>query len=385
MKKLVLAAVSAAVAGFTGCDCCKPSNIVKSSFGKTSSGVETSLYRVTGAGGMIIDFSDHGARAVRIYAPDRNGNLADITTGFNDVSGYEKQCTEFGATIGRFGNRIGGGKFTLDGKTYTLPLNNGPDDLRCCLHGGNKGFNHAVWEVVDTLKRGKDVGIKFKLVSKDGDEGFPGTMTVYVTHWLTADNVWAIDYQATVEGKSSPVNLTNHAYFNLKGAGNGTTLDHELTIYADKITPVDRGLIPTGKFMDVKGTPFDFTTPHVIGERINDKHEQLRIAGGYDHCWVLNNQDGKLAKCAFISEKTTGRTVEVWTTEPGVQFYSGCQLAVKEKVPGKVGANLVKFGGMCLETQHYPDSPNKPGFPGTILKPGDVYNSRTEYRFGIAK
>ncbi len=359
-------------------------NIIKMPFGKTNSGAEASLYRVMGLGGMIIDFSDHGARAVRIYAPDKNGNLADITTGFNDVSGYEKYNGEFGATIGRFGNRIGGGKFTLDGQTYTLPLNNGPDDLRCCLHGGTNGFNSVLWKAMP-IQRGKDLGIVFTYESLDGEQGFPGKLNVRVTHWLTADNVWAIEYHATVDGKATPINLTNHAYFNLKGAGNGTTLDHELTIYADKITPVDRGLIPTGKFMDVKGTAFDFTTPHLIGERINDKHEQLQIAGGYDHCWVLNSQDGKLAKCAFLSEKTTGRTVEVWTTEPGVQFYSGCSLAKEGPVPGKVGADLVKFGGMCLETQHYPDSPNKPEFPNTILKPGQVYNSRTEYRFGVAK
>ena len=350
-------------------------------FGKTKDGRETHLYRLNGAGGVIMDLTDFGARAVRIYTPDKFGNLADITLGFTDVSGYETYDPYFGSTIGRVGNRIANGKFTLDGKTYTLACNNEPGGIPCSLHGGKKGWDAVVWNA-KPVKDGASVGVQFTMTSPDGDEGYPGKVDVTVTHWLTADNIWRIEYEAKTD-KATPINLTNHVYFNLKGEASGTILDHELMLCADKMTPVNAGLIPTGEFADVKGTPFDFTVPWKIGARIEADNEQLKFGGGYDHNWVLRGQDGKLAAAASLTEATSGRRIDVWTQEPGIQFYCGNFLT--DQVPGKEGKNLCYRGGLALETQHYPDSPNKANFPSVILRPGQVYKTVTEYRFSVTK
>lgn len=353
-------------------------SISVSPFGKTIDGRATKIYHLVGAGGVIMDITDYGARAVRIFTPDKNGQMTDITLGFDDVQNYETVDRYFGSTIGRVGNRIKDGKFTLDGKTYSIPCNNDPGNIPCSLHGGDKGYDSIVWDS-KPIQDGDNVGIVFTAVSPDGDQGYPGTVNLKVTHWLTADNVWRIEYEATTD-KATPINLTNHVYFNLKGQGNGNILDHELTLFADQMTPINVGMIPTGKLADVKGTPFDFTTPWKIGARIETKNEQLKFGNGYDHNFVLRNQSGKLAPAASLYESTTGRSVDVWTDQPGIQFYCGNFL--NDKVPAKGGKKLCYRGGLALETQHFPDSPNKPEFPSVILRPGAVYKTATEYRFG---
>ena len=347
-------------------------------FGATKDGQVVSLYTLKGAGGVVMEVINLGGKVVRLHAPDRDGNLADITTGFNDVEGYEKHDASFGSLIGRYGNRIANGTFQLDGKYYRLPTNNEPGGLPCSLHGGPVGFESYVWKT-EPLKEGKNVGLRMTIVSPDGDQGFPGTLRVTVTYWLTEANVWRIAYQAKTD-KATPVNLTQHIYFNLKGEGEGDILDHELTLFADRMTPVNKGLIPTGVIVPVAGTPFDFRTPHRIGDRIGADDEQLRFGGGYDHNFVLNNQSGHLAKAAEVYEKTTGRHIEVWTTEPAVQFYTGNHIS--EQIPSKQGKSLRRHGGLALETQHTPDSPNQSIFPSTILRTGGIYKSVTEYRFG---
>ena len=349
------------------------------SFGTTQDGQEVRLYTLKGASGMVMEVISLGGKVVRLYAPDRDGNFADITLGFNDLESYETRERFFGSLVGRYANRIAHGKFTLDKKEYTLPINNEPGGLPCTLHGGTRGFESYVWKV-DPLKEGLNVGLRMTITSPDGDQGFPGTLKVTVTYWLTYDNVWRISYQARTEKKSTPVNLTQHAFFNLKGEGVGDILDHELTLFADRMTPVNKGLIPIGVVVPVAGTPFDFTSPSRIGERIGADDEQLRFGGGYDHNFILNNQMGTLTKAAEVYERTTGRRMEVWTTEPAVQFYTGNHLT--DKVPSKQeGRNLCRHAGFALETQHTPDSPNQTIFPSTTLHPGMVYKSVTEYRF----
>ena len=361
--------------------------VVVRDFGVTADGRKAKLFRIMGQGGVVADFSDHGARLVRLYLPDRNGNLADVTVGFNDVSGYEKYDRNFNSTVGRFANRIAAGKFTLDGETYQLPLNWGAPEKRCCLHGGANAMNFVIWSA-HPVRRARAIGVAFSCVSDDGDQGFPGKMKVKVTHWITADNVWAIEYDATVEGKSCPVNLTNHAYFNLKGIGHGDINDHALQIFGSKYTPVDDGMIPTGEILDVKGPPVDFLQPHVIGERLGSDHQQMVLGRGYDHNWVLDSvsTSNKLVKAAVLSEQSSGRYVEVWTTEPGLQVYGGNVMSggkeLSNPVPNKTGGTLPWRGAIALETQHFPDSPNHANFPNTVLKPGERFRSRTEFRFG---
>lgn len=390
MRPVSFVALSVCIASVAGTGCLSDKGVQKEMsggecsvvvkpFGKTKDGQLVQQYTLTGAGGVVMDVIDYGGKVVRLYTPDRNGGKTDITLGFNDVAGYENHDRYFGSLIGRYGNRIANGTFTLDGKTYTLPINNRPGGMPCSLHGGTKGFDAYVWHS-EPLSEGKNVGIKFTMTSPDGDQGYPGKLDVTVCYWLTPQNVWRIEYEAVTD-KPTPVNMTQHLYFNLKGEAEGTILDHELTLFADRMTPVNAGLIPTGKIVPVKGTPFDFTVPWIIGARINADDEQLRFGGGYDHNWVLNSQSGKLAPAAALYEKTTGRYMEVWTTEPAIQFYCGNFLT--DKVPGKRGKNLCRRGGLALETQHSPDSPNQPGFPSTILRPGEVYRTVTEYRFGV--
>ncbi len=387
MRGLICAGVAACVTA--GCYSDKGADVKKSGtvepsvvvkpFGKTKDGQLVHQYTLSGAGGVVMDVIDYGGKVVRLYTPDRMGAKADITLGFNDVAGYEKHDPYFGSLIGRYGNRLAGGKFDLDGATYSLPTNNAPGDMPCSLHGGTKGFDAYVWHS-EPLSEGQSVGVKFTMTSPDGDQGYPGKLDVTVRYWLTPQNVWRIEYEAVTD-KATPVNLTQHLYFNFKGEAEGTILDHELTLFADRMTPVNKGLIPTGAAVPVKGTPFDFTVPWIIGARINADNEQLRFGGGYDHNWVLNSQSGKLAPAAALYEKTTGRYMEVWTTEPAIQFYCGNFLT--DQVPGKCGKSLCHRGALALETQHSPDSPNQPAFPSTILRPGAIYKTVTEYRFGV--
>jgi len=349
--------------------------VTKAPFGKTADGKSVEIYTLTGKNGVEAKISTFGATLVSLKEPDRNGKLANVVLGFDTVDPYVKGVPFYGATIGRYGNRIAQGKFTLDGKTYQLPTNDGPNSL----HGGVKGFDKHLWkaEAVET-KDGS--ALKLTYISADGEEGYPGQLTVHVTYTLRNDNALAIAYEA-VTTKPTVVNLTNHTYFNLTGTPDKTILDHVLTIKADRITPVDKTLIPTGELKPVKGTPFDFTKPTAIGARIGADNEQLKFGKGYDHNWVLNST-GKLATAAILEDPSTGRVLEVQTAEPGVQFYSGNFMDGKPAGKGTVYKHRT---GLCLETQHFPDSPNKPGFPSTVLRPGQTYHTETVLLFRTAK
>ena len=345
--------------------------IKQAEFGKTKEGTAVQIFTLTNKKGMEARITNYGGILVSLKAPDRGGAMADVVLGFDNLQDYiDKNSPFFGALIGRYGNRIGHAQFTLDGKTYKLSKNDGENSL----HGGSGGFNTKRW----TPKEVSGGGLQLTYVSKDGEEGYPGTLTLVVTYDLTDDNALKIDYAATTD-KDTVVNPTNHAYWNLKGAGNGDILNHMMTIMADRFTPVDAGLIPTGELRPVKGTPFDFTKPTAIGARIEDNDEQLKLGHGYDHNWVLNSGGGKLALAARVEEPATGRVMEVWTTEPGIQFYTGNFL--DGTLTGKGGKVYARRSGLCLETQHFPDSPNKPSFPSTELKPGQKFHSETQYRF----
>jgi aldose 1-epimerase len=343
--------------------------VTKKDFGKTADGRPVELYTLTNANGMSAGIITYGGTLVTLTAPDKTGKFGDVILGFDDIAGFEKGTAYFGALIGRYGNRIGKAQFSLDGKTYKVPANDNGNSL----HGGTKGFDKRVW----TAKPGTGAELELTYVSKDGEEGYPGTLTSKVVYSLTEKNELKIDYTATTD-KPTVVNLTNHAYFNLAGPGEGTILNHEVTINADRFTPVDSGLIPTGELRPVKGTPFDFTKPTTIGARIDQNDEQLKFGKGYDHNWVLNKGAGGLTKAAEVHETKTGRVMEVWTTEPGLQFYTGNFLDGSLKGKGK---SFPHRGAFCMETQHYPDSPNKPSFPSTTLKPGQTYKTTTLYRF----
>jgi len=352
-------------------------SIEKRAWGETKEGRQVQLYTLKNAGGMTATISDYGAMVVSLTAPDKEGKFADVVLGFDDLAGYLKDSPYFGCVAGRFANRIAGGKFTLDGKAYTLATNNKPGGIPCHLHGGDKGFDKVVWES-EGLIRGQDVGVRLRYLSKDGEEGYPGNLDVVVHYWLTGGNELRIEYEATTD-KATPVNLTHHGYFNLAGHASGSILDHVLMIAADNITPTDKGSIPTGELMPVAGTPFDFKTPTAIGKRVGDDHEQIKFGLGYDHNFVLSRWDGKLRPAATVLEPKSGRFMEVLTTEPGVQFYCGNFL--DGSCVGKGGQAYQHRTGFCLETQHFPDSPNKPQFPSCVLRPGEVYRQTTVYRF----
>jgi aldose 1-epimerase len=351
----------------------------KTSFGKTPEGQAVDLYVLTNKNGNEVAITNYGGAVVSIKVPDRNGKLADVVLGYDSVDGYVNDKSYFGAIVGRYGNRIGHAQFVIDGKTYTLAKNNGDNSL----HGGIKGFNKAVWSAKTVpVKSGQSLQLSY--VSKDGEEGFPGNLKVTVTYTWSDDNALLIDYSATTD-KKTVVNLTSHSYFNLAGQGSGDILSHQLMIQADQFTPVDSGLIPTGELRDVTSTPFDFRKATAIGERINQADEQLKLGGGYDHNFVLRPVAGLAPTfvAARVVEPTTGRIMEVWTTEPGIQFYTGNFL--DGKTVGKGGATYPKRSAFCLETQHFPDSPNQPKFPSTLLNPGQTYHTITEYKFSIEK
>ncbi len=333
------------------------------------------LFTLKNAQGMTVKITNYGGIITSLTAPDKDGKYGEVTLGCNTLEDYLKGTPFFGALVGRYGNRIANGEFTLEGKKYTLEKNNGVN----ALHGGKKGFDKVLWTAVPV--DGEEPQLKLSYTSKDMEEGYPGNLKVQVTYTLQKDNSLKIDYSATTD-KTTVVNLTNHTYFNLAGDDSRDVLDHELTLKADKFTPVNSSLIPTGELKDVKGTPFDFTTAHKIGERINDESDdQIKAGGGYDHCWVLNESSTPLKTFATVTEATSGRVMEVSTTEPGVQFYTGNFL--NGSVIGRNGKPYTKRSGFCLETQHFPDSPNQPKFPSTTLKPNEVYKTTTIYKFSV--
>jgi aldose 1-epimerase len=346
--------------------------VTRASFGAIS-GQPVDIFTLRNANGIEIKATNYGGIITSIVVPDRNGRPGDIVLGFDDLQAYVKDSPYFGAIVGRYGNRIAKGHFTLDGHTYTLAVNNGPNHL----HGGLKGFDKVIWHAEPLAG---STGLVLSRRSPDGEEGYPGNLDVRVTYRLTDDNRLVIDYHATTD-KATPVNLTQHSYFNL--AGEGDVLGHELTIDADRYTPVDANLIPTGELAPVEGTPFDFRKSTAIGARIDTPNPQLKNAGGYDHNWVLNRKGTGLQLAARVVEPKTGRTLEVSTTQPGLQFYSGNFLDGTLK--SKDGRVYVKHAGLCLETQHFPDSPNHPDFPSTILRPGEQYDTQTVFRFGVQK
>jgi aldose 1-epimerase len=348
------------------------SKVKKQAYGKMPDGAAVELYTLTNAKGMQAGIITYGGTVVSLTAPDRNGKYADVVLGMDDLAGYMKATAFFGALIGRYGNRIGHAQFTLEGKAHKLPANDGPNTL----HGGPAGFDKHVWSAVPGSSADGET-LELTYVSKDGEAGFPGTLTSKVVYTLTAKNELKIDYTATTD-KPTVVNLTNHSYFNLAGQGEGDILAHEVMIDAARFTPVDSGLIPTGELRPVAGTPFDFTKPTAVGARIDAADEQIKFGMGYDHNWVLNKGAGGLTKAAEVHEKKSGRVMEVWTTEPALQFYTGNFL--DGTLHGK-GKTYVRRGALCMETQHYPDSPNQPSFPSTELKPGATYHTTTVYRF----
>ncbi len=346
-------------------------------FGKTNRGQDVLLYTLTNAQGNLVEITNYGGIVTRLRLPDRTGKSDDVVLGFNTLEEYVKDSPHFGCLVGRVGNRIANGEFVLDGRKYVLAKNNNPAGMPCHLHGGSVGFDKVVWEAVPLIANG-NAGLKLTYLSRAGEEGYPGNLAVQVIYWWTQDNALRIEYHATTD-QATPVNLTHHSYFNLKGEGRGDVLDHVLMINADEYTPVNRGMIPTGELAPVAGTPFDFRRPTAIGARIAADHEQLRNGLGYDHNWVLKKQSGALELAATVHEPLSGRFMEVWTTEPGMQFYSGNFLDGHHI--GKSGAPYPFRGGFCLETQHFPDSPNHPHFPTIILRPGEKYNSTTLYKF----
>jgi aldose 1-epimerase len=346
--------------------------VTREEFGHLENGTAIEAYTLRNAHGITARAITYGGIIVSLETPDRTGRMADIVLGFDSLAGYLREPPYFGAIVGRYANRIAGGRFGLDGKTYTLATNNGPNHL----HGGLKGFDKVVW-TPEAFERADSAGVILRHTSPDGDEGYPGTLRVTVTYTLTADDALVIDYHAAA-GAPTPVNLSQHSYFNL--AGDGDILDHVLRLRAGRYTPVDSTLIPTGALVDVAGTPFDFTGPRAIGERITADHEQLRFGGGYDHNFVLDREGDGLAHAATVFEPVSGRTLDVYTTEPGIQFYSGNFL--DGTITGKRGRAYAHRTGFCLESQHFPDSPNQPAFPNTILRPGEEYRSRTVWVFG---
>lgn len=350
-------------------------NISRVAFGKTADGTPVDLYTLRNAKGAEAKISNYGGLVISLKVPDKNGQLGDVTLGYDNLDGYLKETPYFGALIGRYGNRIARGKFTLDGKQYTLATNNYPN----ALHGGVKGFDKVVWDA-KILVNPEGPSLQLSYVSKDGEEGYPGTLRVTAVYTLTEDNGLKLSFTATTD-KATVVNLTHHSYFNL--AGKGDILGHEVMIPADRFTPVDSTLIPTGELRPVDGTPFDFRKPTTIGARIDQPDEQLKFGGGYDHNWVVNKPMGQFGLMARVYEPTSGRVMEVYSTEPGLQFYSGNFL--DGKITGKGGRVYNFRNGFCMEPQHYPDSPNQPSFPSVVLKPGQVYHNVIEYRFSVRK
>ena len=350
-------------------------SIKKQSFGKTADGTPVDLYILINHNGAEAAITNYGGILVSLKVPDRKGNLGDVVLGYDSLDGYLNDKAYLGALIGRYGNRIAYSKFTLDGVTYTLPQNNGENTL----HGGIKGFNKQVWKT-EEISDPNGPALRLHYLSKDDEEGFPGNLSVQVVYAWSNQNELKIEYNADTD-KDTVLNLTQHSYFNLAGAGNGNVSQHQLTLHSDHFTAIDSTLIPTGEIRSVKGTPFDFRTPVAIGARIDGGDQQLKYGLGYDHNWVLENRasDAPLL-AAHVYEPQSGRILEAWTTEPGIQFYSGNFL---DGIRGKGGKIYNRRDAFCLETQHFPDSPNHPNFPSTVLKSGEHYHSTTIYKFSV--
>ena len=342
-------------------------------YGTTASGEAALVFTLTNTNGMTAEITNYGGTIISLTAPDSEGKFENIVLGYETLVDYEVGTSYLGALIGRFGNRIAGGSFDLDGETYTLPVNDGPNHL----HGGDRGFDKVVWEA-EPFITDDGPGLCLKYTSADGEEGYPGTLTVKVCYTLTNDNELRIDYKAVTD-RATPVNLTSHGYFNLSGDAKRDILGHYLDIAADSFTPVDSNLIPTGDLCPVDGSPFDFRSAKIIGDGINADHEQITFTGGYDHNWIIDQQvEGQMRYMATVVDPDSGRVLRVYSTEPGLQFYSGNSL--NESVTGKSAVHVNHYG-LCLETQHFPDSPNQSSFPSTTLQPGEVYSTQTIYSF----
>jgi aldose 1-epimerase len=375
---LKLISLSLCAGALVGCTELSQSRVEKGQinrqpFGQTKDGIAVDLFTLRNNKGTEVGICNYGGLVIFLKVPDRNGQSGDVVLGYNNLAEYIKDSPYFGAMIGRYGNRIAKGKFTLDGKEYSLAINNGPN----ALHGGLTGFDKVVWEprIMATLD---GPSLELLYTSKDGEEGYPGKLSVKAIYTLTEDNTLKLEYTATTD-KDTVLNLTQHSYFNL--AGKGDILNHQVMMPADKFTPVDSTLIPTGELKPVDGTPFDFRTPTAIGARIGQEDEQLKFGNGYDHNWVINKPMGQLGLMARVYEPTTGRVLEVWSTEPGLQFYSGNFL--DGKLTGKGGWVYQFRNGFCMEPQHYPDSPNQPNFPSVVLKPGEVYKNTIIFKFSV--
>lgn len=350
-------------------------DIIQEPFGRTPDSTPVDIYTLRNDDGLEVRITNYGGTIVSLIAPDRAGRPGDVILGFDTLQEYVERSPYFGCVIGRFANRIARGRFMLDGVTHSLAQNDGPNSL----HGGWKGFDKVVWAATE-FERDSSVGLTLIYLSPDGEEGYPGNLQVRVAYTLTNANEVKINYSATTD-RSTVVNLTNHTYFNLSGTGD--ILGHELMLAAERFTPIDETLIPTGELRSVAGTPFDFKRPTSVGARIDEDEEQLRFGSGYDHNFVLDNPSGKLVLAARVEEPITGRTLELYTTEPGIQFYSGNFL--DGTLAGKDGAVYRRRTGFCLEAQHYPDSPNQPAFPSSVLEPGDKYGQTTIFRFSTKR
>jgi aldose 1-epimerase len=352
------------------------SGIHMSTFGRMADGRTIDLYTLTNNQGMRVSITNYGGIVVSIVVPDRNGKPGDVVLGFDNLEGYLGKEPYFGALVGRYANRIGNARFKLHGVEYKLPANNGPNSL----HGGIQGFDKRVWTAREI--HGEHPALELTYLSKDGEEGYPGNLSAKVVYSLTDDNALRIDYTATTD-KDTVVNLTNHSYFNLAREGEGDILKHKIMINADRFTPIDSTLIPTGELRKVDSTPFDFRKPALIGARIDADEEQIRFGKGYDHNLVLSRSGAGLSLAARVTDAESGRVLEVLTTQPGLQFYTGNFL--DGSVHGKSGKSYGRRSAFCLETQHFPDSPNKPSFPSTVLKPGETFRESTVYRFSVSK
>jgi aldose 1-epimerase len=352
-------------------------SVKKEIFGKMSDGTNVEIYTLTNKNGVEAKITRYGGAVVSLKVPDKNGKFEDVVLGFDNLKAYIESPPYIGTIVGRYANRIAKGRFTLNGIEYKLAVNNGENHL----HGGIIGFDKVLWKA-KPIKAKNGVAVELTYLSKDGEEGYPGNLSVRVVYTLTNNDELRIDYFATTD-KDTVVNLTNHSYFNLAGQGNGDILNHQLMINADEFTPTDTGAIPTGELRDVKGTPFDFTKLTAIGARIEQDYEQLKLGKGYDHNFVINGKAGTLREAAKVVEPTSGRVMEVLTTEPGVQLYTGNYLD-GSKI-GKGGKAYKYRYGFCLETQHFPDSPNQPNFPSTVLKKSEKYQTTTIYKFSVQK
>ena len=348
--------------------------VTKADWGDPIDGKPVYLFTLRNSKGVEAKISNYGGIVTSLRVWDRNNQLGDVVLGYDRINGYLKSTPYFGCIVGRYGNRIAKGKFTLNGKEYTLAKNNDGNSL----HGGIKGFDKVVWDVISTKAVDGGAAIELRYVSKDGEEGFPGNLTVTAVYTLTSENMLRLDYTATTD-QDTVMSLTHHSYFNFVGAGD--ILNHQVQIYADKFTPVDATLIPTGELRSLDGSPLDFRHAEKIGARINSTDEQIKLGGGYDHNYVLNHPPGQLGLAARVYEETSGRLMEVWTTEPGMQFYTGNFL--DGTITGKGGWTYLKRNGFCMEPQKFPDTPNQPSFPSCVLKPGETFKSTIAYQFSV--